>query len=320
MQLNLYGILIQAHISSKYIEELLISEFSFWESNPRRICDEKLNINIVFDDSPWFDKNNTKVLNTDENTYYFKKNLVYIKPHHDCVVAKINILQNDITISIKHEDIKTYLFVKAVLNSFIAYILKKNNVYRVHGSVMAQEQKVIILLGASGTGKSTSAYYLIQEGFDYFGDDILYLRFTKEGVDILPYPNNLSTDLYESDRFIKFKDGYRTKSLIPLKTKKFPLHYQLYIISLSLYSSNNSVIEELTFEEKCNILTSSFINTPFEHFEHFDEKEKFNLIYSLIQISEFKGIGLGTDKDSFVKSIEKVINNPTRAQTKGVTL
>lgn len=51
---------------------------------------------------------------------------------------------------------------------------------------MAQEQKVIILLGASGTGKSTSAYYLIQEGFDYFGDDILYLRFTKEGVDILP--------------------------------------------------------------------------------------------------------------------------------------
>ena len=313
MQLNIYGISFYAEIFSKYIEDLFKSEYSFWKTNTQIACDESLHIKIFLNNLYPYNISNARVLYTDKNVYYFKGNIVFVKTHDEDMIAKINVANNCILISIKSEDIESYLFCKAVVNSFVAYLLKKNGVYRIHGAVLAKEKKVIVFLGSSGSGKSTSAYYLHKEGFSYFGDDILYLKLNEEGVDILPYPNYLSTDMYEDNDKIKFKDGYRTKSLVPINTTDFPMQHELYLFSLSLSTFSKSIINNLSLEEKSNILSASFTDTPFEHFTRSNVKDKFNIIFSIIKNAKIKEIILGLEKESFVEAVNSIIMNPMQA-------
>lgn len=310
MQLDVYGIVIQIDSFSTYLETLFITEYSYWNIKQKALCDEKIQVRILKKGLDVWDISNAMVLNTDKNKYFFKNNIVYVMTHDKSMVAQIDTASNNISLFLESEHIEAYFFCKAVLNALVAYIFKKNNIHRIHGAVLTKGNKVIIVLGQSGSGKSTSAYYLHKAGFEFYGDDILYITFNNDNVEILPYPNCLSTDLCENNYAMRYQDGYRMKAFLPIVANNFPVKYQLYMLSLSLSTNKQSVLKDLSFSDKTSILNNSFVTTPFEHFSVDNNREKFEIIYSIINTAKFKKVILGLEEKSFVEIVNELIENP----------
>jgi hypothetical protein len=62
-----------------------------------------------------------------------------------------------------------YTFDKALT---VALQRRRRDLFFVHGAVVEYEGKAIIIAAPSGTGKSTTAFALIQEGFGYVSDEL----------------------------------------------------------------------------------------------------------------------------------------------------
>ena len=71
-------------------------------------------------------------------------------------------------------------------------LLKRRGLYSVHASGVAIDGRAALLAGGTGSGKSTLALALARDGFDFLGDDMLFLRATAEGdVRVLAFPDEL---------------------------------------------------------------------------------------------------------------------------------
>ncbi len=97
-------------------------------------------------------------------------------------------LRNNSGLSLLHNSFwQKPLYVKAslVIIQFIL-LLWRYGFYELHAAGLAKEGKGLLLVGPSGSGKSSLALSLVHQGWHYLSDDMLMLRHTSSGVEALP--------------------------------------------------------------------------------------------------------------------------------------
>lgn len=69
-------------------------------------------------------------------------------------------------------------------------LMRRRDLFNIHAAGVSCGDKTILLAGASGAGKSTLALALTQAGWDYLGDDMVFLR--ADGRSLLGFPEGIS--------------------------------------------------------------------------------------------------------------------------------
>jgi len=69
--------------------------------------------------------------------------------------------------------------------------LKRHGLYSVHAAGLASNGKGLILAGTTGAGKSTLTLALLRGGFDFLGDDMLFLKRNEDGLRMLAFPDEI---------------------------------------------------------------------------------------------------------------------------------
>lgn len=70
-------------------------------------------------------------------------------------------------------------------------LLKRRGRYSLHAAGLCVEGQGVLFPGASGSGKTTLAVALVQAGFDFLGDDMLFLSDGPRGLRVLAFPDEL---------------------------------------------------------------------------------------------------------------------------------
>jgi hypothetical protein len=82
-------------------------------------------------------------------------------------------------------------------------LLKRRGIYGVHAAGVAGGGRGILLAGGTGAGKTTLALALVEDGFDFLGDDMLFLSPDADGPLVLAFPDELDV----SDTTVSFFPG-----------------------------------------------------------------------------------------------------------------
>jgi hypothetical protein len=75
-------------------------------------------------------------------------------------------------------------------------LMKRYGRFSLHAAGVAVEGYGLLLAGSSGSGKSTLSLALLRAGFDFLGDDMLFLEAAPGSVQVLAFPDEI--DLTES--------------------------------------------------------------------------------------------------------------------------
>lgn len=70
-------------------------------------------------------------------------------------------------------------------------LLKRRGLFGVHAAGAALGGRALVLAGTSGSGKSTLSLALARAGFDFLGDDTLFLARRPEGLRVLAFPDEI---------------------------------------------------------------------------------------------------------------------------------
>lgn len=70
-------------------------------------------------------------------------------------------------------------------------MLKRRGLFGVHAAGAAIGGRAVVLAGTSGSGKSTLSLALARVGFDFLGDDTLFLARRAEGLRVLAFPDEI---------------------------------------------------------------------------------------------------------------------------------
>lgn len=76
-----------------------------------------------------------------------------------------------------------YLLDRAVTN-----ILVREGVGQIHATTLAREKDVLLFIAPHGTGKSTTAFHLLNAGYRLMGDGLLFIRARDENFELMGYP------------------------------------------------------------------------------------------------------------------------------------
>jgi hypothetical protein len=68
-------------------------------------------------------------------------------------------------------------------------LLKRHGCYNLHAAGLCLNGRGLLLPGHSGSGKSTLALLLLRAGFDFLGDDTLFLTDSDAGLRVLAFPD-----------------------------------------------------------------------------------------------------------------------------------
>jgi hypothetical protein len=75
-------------------------------------------------------------------------------------------------------------------------LMKRRGRFSLHAAGVAVDGCGLLLAGTSGSGKSTLSLALLRAGFDFLGDDMLFVETAPDGVQVLAFPDEI--DLTES--------------------------------------------------------------------------------------------------------------------------
>ena len=77
----------------------------------------------------------------------------------------------------------------------VAPLLRQRGLFLVHGFAAASpnQSQTILLVGRSGSGKTTTGLALLQAGWPYLGNDVVLLQSRPDGVYALPTPGDVIT-------------------------------------------------------------------------------------------------------------------------------
>jgi hypothetical protein len=70
-------------------------------------------------------------------------------------------------------------------------LLKRRGFFHLHAAGVSWGGKAAILVGASRSGKSTLSLALAREGWDFLGDDTLFLRRGEAGLECVGFPDEV---------------------------------------------------------------------------------------------------------------------------------
>lgn len=70
-------------------------------------------------------------------------------------------------------------------------LCKRRGLFGVHAAGVSLQDRALVLAGTSGSGKSTLSLALTRNGFDFLGDDTLFLSRREEGLRVLAFPDEV---------------------------------------------------------------------------------------------------------------------------------
>jgi hypothetical protein len=93
-------------------------------------------------------------------------------------------------------DESRWLITHPLLTLPLIELMKRHGMYSLHAAGLALGRCGVVLAGGTGDGKSTMSIALLRAGFEFQGDDMLFLRETHAGVTVLGFPDEI--DLTEN--------------------------------------------------------------------------------------------------------------------------
>ncbi|MCK9487722.1 MAG: hypothetical protein M0R73_13695 [Dehalococcoidia bacterium] len=84
------------------------------------------------------------------------------------------------------------LVLRWICQPVLAYLLAPFDRFLLHAGAAGREGSALVLLGQSGSGKSTATYAALCAGWEVLGDDHVVLRRTGKGIEVTGIPKPLS--------------------------------------------------------------------------------------------------------------------------------
>ncbi len=76
----------------------------------------------------------------------------------------------------------------------IIYILSSQGIFDLHAAGLVRNRTGFLLLGSSGSGKTSITLSLVRQGWQYVSDDALLLKSSKSGIEALTFRKNFLLD------------------------------------------------------------------------------------------------------------------------------
>ncbi len=110
----------------------------------------------------------------------------------DRIAVVCDAARGRVTTSVLHpESVNHWLAAHLFFTLPFIELLKRRGLYSVHAAGLGLDGRGLLLAGPSGSGKSTLAVALIDAGFDFLGDDMLFLALRSSGLRVLAFPDEL---------------------------------------------------------------------------------------------------------------------------------
>lgn len=161
-----------------------------------------------------------------DHTYYIKDGYFFCKDSYKFGKWMIQVsgLESDQThIKLSTNTVGTLvpdMFICAyVIDFFIRFKLERKGYSVVHASAMSRGGQAFLFPSQSGAGKTSTAIYLAERGYDYLGDDFVILH---EGQ-VLSYPTALNLFAYNLNPAIRKNLPVHDRAVIQLKNALYKL-------------------------------------------------------------------------------------------------
>lgn len=132
--------------------------------------------------------------------YFEETDEVYLR-YKDGVRALYQPWLNRVSVScVESEPRNVFMASHLLLTILLAEVFKRHGWYSLHAAGFSESGKTVLIPGTSGAGKSTLALALLRGGFEYLGDDMIFLGRRPEGV----AARGIVEDVDVSDETIRF--------------------------------------------------------------------------------------------------------------------
>ncbi|RJQ16252.1 MAG: hypothetical protein C4560_09970 [Nitrospiraceae bacterium] len=74
----------------------------------------------------------------------------------------------------------------------LLWLLHRHGLYALHANGLVKDNSGILLVGSSGSGKSTSSLSLIRQGWNYLSDDVVLLKESPDGIESIAFQKGIS--------------------------------------------------------------------------------------------------------------------------------
>jgi len=96
----------------------------------------------------------------------------------------------------------------------------RRDLYFVHAAALADSDRAFLLVGASGKGKSTTTWALLNHGFDYLSDELAPLDLDR--LEVQPYPHAICLKKDPPCPYSLPDKALRTSSTLHIPTRQLP--------------------------------------------------------------------------------------------------
>lgn len=189
----------------------------------------------------------------------------------------------------------------------------------VHAGAMAKNGRGVLIPGPSGSGKSTSCLNLLRAGYDYLGDDYVWVELGEQIKAFTLYqtakvePDNLIQRFGDWEPFITNKELYKQqKAIFNVK--------DLYPSAVIGESSIKGILlprvahQEVTLFDKANPTNALMAMAPttLHHLPH-NRVVSYHKFRSISLLLPSYHLRLGRDQKQFIESFHNFINNEISA-------
>lgn len=105
-------------------------------------------------------------------------------------------------------------FILSVFAPFLSHVLRKLRLFELHAGAVVLNGQGVLIPAASGSGKTTTVFSLVREGFRYLADDHLYLEPEGESAVILGYSKPPAFLADSLERFPEFHHLKNTPDIL----------------------------------------------------------------------------------------------------------
>ncbi len=161
-----------------------------------------------------------------DHTYYIKEGYFYCKDSYKFGKWSIQVSgleSNETLIKLSTNIVGTLvpdMFICAyVIDFLIRFKLEQKGYSVIHASAMSREGQAFLFPSQSGAGKTSTAIYLAESGYDYLGDDFVILH----NDQVLSYPTALNIFTYNLNPAIRKNLPVSDRVVLQLKNALYKL-------------------------------------------------------------------------------------------------
>ena len=152
-----------------------------------------------------------------DHTYYIKKNYLYCKDSYKIgrwAVEVSGLEENEMTVKLSTNTVGAIaadMFICAFIIDFlIRFKMEQKGYSVVHASAVSKDGNAYLFPSQSGAGKTTTAIYFAENGYNFLGDDFVILH----NRDVISYLTPLNIFAYNLNPIILKNLGFKDKRIL----------------------------------------------------------------------------------------------------------